>query len=185
MLNLTATELIFTRLLTWWCWLAKVRLPASLCSLCLFAHAASGRRTSQTRRSTNKQLSTSKRGSLTPHLCACIFAQLSHPFVLTCLCEFPDLSPVCRSGRQFVLGHSRELMIRRCCSLLWTQIRLWQCPIITPLSCGWFVPLLPDTLVCRPSGVFPQPYHAADQISAAGCEPAAFLLHHHRTQLLL
>lgn len=102
-----------------------------------------------------------------------------------CLCDFPALSLAGGSGKQHVSGHSRALLICLWCSLPRTQTCQWRCPITTPPSNGQSSPVLPGIRVSGPPGVFPQSDHAPDQILAAGCEVAAFLLHHHRAQLHL
>lgn len=144
-------------------------LTACTCLLSLLVctpPAASGHWTSKTTRSAHKQLSTSKRRLSTPCLLACIWA-------------------LYRSGKRPVSGHSRALLIHRCCSQPRIQTCLWQCPIIIPPSCEWFALVLPGILVCRPPGLYPQTRHAVNQILAAGREAAAFLLHHHMPQLPL
>lgn len=156
----------------------------SLSLLVCTSPAVAGRWTSQTTRSTNKQLSTSKRTSLGPHLLGPLCALLFHPLVLVCV-TLPPLSPACCSGKQAVQGHSRAPPMGLCCSLLRTPTCLWQCPIITPPSCGRSSPLPPGIPACWPPGVFPLPRHSADQISAAGHEAAGFLWHHYRPQLPL
>lgn len=97
----------------------------------------------------------------------------------------PTFIPTCHSGTRPVGGHSRASLTHQCCSWLWTRTYLWQCPIITPPSCGWSAPLPPNIPVCCSRGVFPLPCRVVNQISAVDHESGAFLLRHRRPRLHL
>lgn len=168
---------------------AKVRPPASRWSLCLCLFARlllylDVEPPKQHALQTNSWAHLKERCWV--HICLPSSERFtSNPFVLVPVISPPPLSPACHSGKQAVQGHSRAPLMGPCCSLLRTRTCLWQCPIITPPSCGRSSPLPLGIPACWPPGVFPRPRHSADQISAAGHETAGFLWSHCRPQMPL